>query len=369
MTIRVAIDASTVNAAPTGVGRYVQETVARLAAGTDVRPIVVGPDLPVWRAMAGIDRIPTLRLVGTMRARLYRPFFENILLPRRLRAVGANLYHAAAFRAPYCDLGIPTVTSVHDLSAFVLPGAQGRLRTANLRAQVRQAVRSAARIMTLSHAVADEITERFPSVRSKIRVIYLGVGPQFVADAPSEAETPVFVSVATLERRKNLGRLLEAFAAVAKRSPSARLRLIGQPNNDSARLRARIAALSLDARVTLEGYLSDSELAVAYRSATAVVYPSLYEGFGLPILEAMAAGAPVVTSDRGAMREIAGGAALLVDPEDAGSIAEAMIRIVEERALRGELRARGLERAAEFTWERCAREHIELYGEALTAAA
>src|SRR5581483_3199010 len=141
-------------------------------------------------------------------------------------------------------------------------------------------------------------------------------------------------------------------------------RLIGQPQNDAAAIGRQLRDRSLAAAVSVEGYLDDQAVAAAYASATATVYPSLYEGFGLPILESMAAGTPVICGDNSALRETAGDAGLVVDPRDAGAIAAAMLRLIDDPSHGEALSQAGRERAATFSWERCAREHAKVYAEA-----
>lgn len=339
--------------------------LARHLPAQDITPILVGPKRIAGASFPpGVEWIVTPPLAGSTIGRLYRLGFENVFLKSRLRLKGARLYHATAFRAPYRDPGVPVVTTIPDLAAFFLPDAQPRLRSAHLRAQVRRAVCCSRLLIVLSAAVREELLARFPLSPEKVRVIPLGASEVFRTARRFEPSVPTFVSVATLERRKNLLRLLDAFDRVRERYPAARLRLIGQTENDARRIRQRIDALGLEKAVTLDGYLGDPEVAAAYAHSTAVVYPSLYEGFGLPVLEAMAAGSLVIASNRGAMREVGGEHALLVDPEDPNAIAAAMLCAIEKPGLRDERIKRGRERALLLTWERCAALHAEVYREA-----
>ncbi len=347
--IRIALDRSAVtNAAHTGIARYIDELAKALRYEPDVC-LVDGEEFDLW---GGAGR--TIR--GFVN--------EYVHLPARLRKAGIHVYHAAASRAPARRLAVPLVITIHDLAAYEFPGMQGWYRGARLRRQLRRAVALASRIVVPCDSVRREIMLRFPRFGEKIRVVHHGVADVFDR-CRCAWPTPTFVTVATLERRKNLTTLIDAFAQVSAQWPEARLRLIGQPHNDADAIRAHIDLRGIAAAVSLEGYLSDDAVAAAYAGATATVYPSLYEGFGLPAIESMAAGAPVIASDIAATREVAGCAALLVDPLDSSAMATAMLRLIEDTDLNDALSIAGRARAALFTWERSAREHIQVYEEAI----
>jgi glycosyltransferase involved in cell wall biosynthesis len=186
-----------------------------------------------------------------------------------------------------------------------------------------------------------------------------GPGP----DAPEEGGLdPLRVlAVGTLQPRKNLGRLLDAVAIVA-RNRRVLLRVVGPDGYQAEAIRARLAGR---AEVEVLGYVGRAALADEYRRAHVLAYPSLYEGFGLPVVEAMASGTPVVTTTGGSLPEVAGDAALIVDPFDVSAIAAAIERVAEDGALRAELRERGLVRARAFSWATAARRHVETYASLL----
>jgi glycosyltransferase involved in cell wall biosynthesis len=348
--MRVALDTSAALVRPSGIGRYVTELTAALSRieGVELR---TGLPFNLWRGVQGAA------VLAGAREFLY----ENVRLPAIVRAAGIDVYHATAARLPARRLSIPIVATVHDFAAFEFPSWQGTLRGWKLRGQIRRAVAGAHAIIVPSDAIRRELVARAPSAAARTLAIPHGVAAVFREVRRAAPTSPTFVSVATLERRKNLVVLLEAFARVLAGHPAARLRLIGQEQNAGRALRDRVRGLGIADAVTVEGYVSDGHLAAAYAAATATVYPSVYEGFGLPILESMAAGAPVITSAAGAMGEVAGAAALRVDALDAGSLAAAMSRIIDDPALGPRLAAAGRARAAGFTWESCARRHLETY--------
>jgi alpha-1,3-rhamnosyl/mannosyltransferase len=205
--------------------------------------------------------------------------------------------------------------------------------------------RAARRVIAVSEFTRGEIVELLGVRSERIDVIPNAVGPPFVPEGPA-AEGEYVLAVGTLEPRKNL-----TAAQEAARRVGVPLKVVGARG---------WGGVQVDGWV---GRVSDDELAALYRGARCLVYPSLYEGFGIPVLEAMACGTPVVTSADGATEEVAGGAAVLVDPRDAAAIAAG---IEQAEAGRDELRARGLERAAEFTWERVAGDTRAVYEQAAT---
>ncbi|HET8647359.1 MAG TPA: glycosyltransferase family 1 protein, partial [Vicinamibacteria bacterium] len=188
-------------------------------------------------------------------------------------------------------------------------------------------------------------------------------GPQRLLSAYGIAP-PYFLYVGTLEPRKNLARALRAFTSLAASLPAHRFVLVGQQGWKYADVLREAQAAG--GRVLLPGYVAEDDLPLLYTHADALVYPSLYEGFGFPVVEAMACGAPVVTSRGSSLEEVAGEAALLVDPGDEADIARALRAVGTDRGLAAELRARGLARAATFDWTRTARETAQAYRDALS---
>ena len=258
-------------------------------------------------------------------------------LPREAR--GLDVLHCPTFRGPVRSR-VPVVVTVHDLAVLRHPETFNQWTRRYSRFAVPRVARAARRVIAVSEFTRGEIVELLGVPAERIDVIPNAVGPPFVAEGPA-AEGDYVLAVGTLEPRKNLDA-----AQQAARRLAVPLRVVG------ARGWGGVQAYGWLGRV------SDDELAALYRGARCLVYPSLYEGFGIPVLEAMACGTPVVTSAGGATEEVAGAAAVLVDPRDPASIATG---IEEAAARRDELRARGLERAEQFTWERVATETRAVY--------
>jgi glycosyltransferase involved in cell wall biosynthesis len=257
-----------------------------------------------------------------------------------------DLFHAPHYVVPLGST--PLVVTIHDLIHLTQPRRREieRLYAAGM---IGRAVRKATAILTVSRAVADQIAERYPECASKITVTPNGVDGRFSpVDEPPAGDT--FLFVGNDKPHKNLETLLRAFRAARAADGRAQLLLVG-----GARVR--------EEGITSRGFVDDAELLSLYRGSLALVQPSLEEGFGLPVLEAMACGLPVIASSAPALVEVAGGAALHFDPLDHAALTDAMLRVASDEALRTKMRRDGLERAKIFSWKRCAEETLRTYRE------
>jgi alpha-1,3-rhamnosyl/mannosyltransferase len=260
--------------------------------------------------------------------------------------------------------------TVHDAILFVMQRVyerRKRLRYRIARALERAVARRAALVLTDSAASGDDIVRWLGVDRSRVRVAPLGVDRRFAPRPAAEVDAvrarlglrrPYLLYLGGIDERKNVPRLLEAYAGLrAQRASTPDLVLAGPIEREAgfAELVARVSALGLDDAVRRVGYVDDAGLPALLSGAECFVFPSLYEGFGLPPLEAMACGTPVVATNGGSLGEVLGDAALTVPPDDAAALGRAMARVLDDAALREDLRRRGRERAAGFTWEATAR--------------
>jgi len=258
---------------------------------------------------------------------------------------------------------IPTVLEVYDLVAFDRGLRPSPRAGAIERATLGPAVRRAAGMVCISQATADALVERYPRAAGKVAVALLGSSPALRPDPAMELPERFVLAVGTLEPRKNLPRLVEAYAALPDELQAAHPLLVaGRIGWEAAETLDALKALG--ERCRLLGPVSDPQLAALYERCTVFCYPSLAEGFGLPVLEAMAAGAPVITSDTSSLPEVGGDAVEYVVPTDTGSIRGALERLLRDPERRAALVAAGRERAREFSWDR----HAELTLRALEAA-
>jgi glycosyltransferase involved in cell wall biosynthesis len=262
-----------------------------------------------------------------------------LALPREARRGNLDVLHCPTFRGPF-STRVPLVVTVLDLAVLRHPGMFNQWSRRYSRFAVPRVVQAAKAVITISEFTKREVVEVLGTPPEKVHAIPIAVEAPFTPEGP-RADGDYVLAVGTLEPRKNLARVVEA-----ARRAGAELRVVGAEG---------WGGVAVDGWV---GRVSDEELAALYRGARAVAYPSLYEGFGLPVLEAMACGAPVVTSRGSATEEVADGAAILVDPLDVGAIAAGL---EEASSRRDELRARGLERARAFSWDRVARETWAVY--------
>jgi glycosyltransferase involved in cell wall biosynthesis len=297
---------------------------------------------------------------------------EQVLLPRLAQRAGVDVVHSLASTAPSWG-SFGRVVTIHDVIYRIHPEAHAGLRSFAMRALVPLAARCSDRVIVPSRATRDDLIRLLRVPAEKIDLVPNGLGASPAACWDSEEElrrrydlgTRPFVLTVSLKRpNKNLLRLLEAMALIpGERRPILILAGHATPYEDE--LRARADELGLGESTRFLGWVSSEELEGLYRSATCFVFPSLYEGFGLPVLEAMARGTPVACSNRGALIEVADDAALLFDPEQPNAIAAAIEKLLADPIERERLSRAGREQAAGFTWAEAARRTLQTYESAV----
>jgi glycosyltransferase involved in cell wall biosynthesis len=258
----------------------------------------------------------------------------------------------------------PCVMTVHDLAHFRFPEKFGALKGRLQRIQIRLALGAADRKIAVSHYTLNDMARFCPGSERGSSVVDEG-GPAPAARAAASHKPPYFLYVGRIEKSKNVERLIEEFAASQiLKDKGTVLRLAGSPGNAEADVQGMISRMG-GGRVERLGFVSDEELERLYLGAKAFVFPSLVEGFGLVLLEAMARGAPVIAMDTSVIPEVTGDAALLVKPEDAGGIGRAMERLAEDDQLCAALSVKGYERLKKFSWARAADETFKVFSEVL----
>ncbi len=305
---------------------------------------------------------PPVRWLWAYRPHRFLKSFRTDLPPncgRRLLlenlVPGAALFHGLNQRLPAARLRRP-VTTFHDL--FVLTGEYSTPEfRARFAAQARDAAARSDLIIAVSAFTATQVEQLLGVEASRIRVVPHGVHP-----AAQAAHEQIILSVGALQKRKNTIRLVEAFEQCP---PGWKLVLAGSHGYEAAEALARIEQSPRRADIEVTGYISDTALRGWYARAGIFAFPSLDEGFGMPVLEAMARGIPVLTSNRSALPEVSGDAALLVDPANTEDIANGLRRLIANESLRQSLRGKGLQRATQFSWENAVRLTWQVYEELL----
>jgi glycosyltransferase involved in cell wall biosynthesis len=372
--MRIGIDARFYGTLGKGLGRYVSELIARLERLDDGNEYVI-----FLRNGNFDDYVPSNPRFAKVRAEF--PWYgwrEQLIYPLWLRRFRIDLMHFPHFNVPFFYRR-PFVVTIHDLILLSHPTPRAstlgpllyRIKYAAYRLIIAHAMRASQAVITVSESSRNEIRKRFSFMHGReIAVTYEAVTPAVESTVPApraEAVTaPFLLYVGNAYPHKNLDALLAAFADFRKRGFADRtLVLVGSQDYFYDRLHRDAIKLGMADGVKFFGRATDAELATLYRRAEAYVFPSLCEGFGLPPLEAMSNGLPVASSKAAAMPEILGDAALYFDPSDQTSIVDALVNIVTDNALRTELIRKGLSRAAEFDWDDCARQTMEVYRRAV----
>jgi glycosyltransferase involved in cell wall biosynthesis len=351
--IRLAIDGRELRAgARTGIGRYVREVV-RAAVARGWHCAVYGDARTALADVPAGAALTRLMALGTR-------WWDQAALPRALARDGAQIFLSPYYKTPLVA-PCPVVATIHDLF-FIGYGGRPSLRDAVLTVAARLYARRARAIVTDSEHSRRAIVDRLGVEPAKISVIGVAVGPEFVPSRLSDAARARYgvgasyvLFVGNFMRHKNVDGLLRAWAALptAVRAPH-RLVLAGTDTERRPPLERLARELDLAGSVVFPGRIDDADLPGLYSACAAFVLASHDEGFGLPAVEAMACGAPVIVSDRGALPEVAGPGAAVADAGDAGALAAALVRVLREREYREALRRRGRARAADFTADRTA---------------
>ncbi|RME46347.1 MAG: glycosyltransferase family 1 protein [Caldilineae bacterium] len=300
--------------------------------------------------------------------------WEQLALPFLLRREKIDLLHALAFVAPAMT-ACPFVVTVYDLSFLHFPEAFRPWKRLYLRLFTRHSVRRARAVITISESTRRDVMRAFGAAAERVHTIYCGVDESFRPLPAEQVEAfrarrglpeRFIFQLGTLEPRKNVTGLLHAYAAWRRRDPHAPPLVIGGGKGWYYRQVFRLVEdLGLAGAVFFPGYLPQEELPLWYNAARLFVYPSLFEGFGLPVLEAMACGTPVITSNVSSLPEVAGDAARLVNPTDTDALSRAMEAVFRQPDVARAMRRRGLQQAARFRWRETARQTLQIYQQAL----
>lgn len=375
--MNIGLTTSVIQRGRSGVAQYVFALVRALlpeAARHRFTLFVLEEDRALFDFAADRMRIVPVR-------ERFRPPVADIAwhqteLPRLAARLGLDVLHVPSYRRMVWRAPCARVATIHDLAAFHVAGKYDWARMFYGRVVARQLARRQEAVIAVSRSTAADLDRWFGLDARRVSVVLNGLDHgRFCpgSEEPAKAwawsrgiDRPFFLYVARLEHPgKNHVRLIEAFDRFKAATGSDWLLVLGGADwHGAAAVHARIAGSPFAADIRRLGFVADADVPRWYRAADAFVYPSLFEGFGLPPLEAMACGCPVLCSPRGALAETTGGAALIVEPEDVGGIERGLTRLASDPALRATLRSAGLKRAENFRWSRAAAETLQVYARA-----
>lgn len=373
--MRVGFFSYGMNERMTGIARYtVQLTYALKRLEPSLEVILLNPNpssAHPWYKEFETYPLPNLRLLPSAAS------LGNLLLHQAARKLKLDILHDPCGIAPFLfpTTSYKRVTTIHDAIPFIYPETQPLLTRAVFQTLVRSSRFTADAVFTVSTSAANDLRQHLKIPHDKLFVTPLGIELPEKISSPEETQTlrqrlnitsPYFLYVGALHPRKNIGRTLEAFLSLRKRVQNVQLVIVGPPSwGADAVLRQVTDSAKGDTGIVFTGFVSDDDLHTLYQGARSLVFPSLYEGFGLPALEAMAHGTPVITSNTSSLPEVVGEAGLLVDPLSTTAIEEAMQHLLDDETLCNTLARRGLERAKLFSWESTAQKTLTAYQQIL----
>ncbi len=291
------------------------------------------------------------------------------VLPRLLAQTKPDVFHAQYVLPPFVKTR--TVLAIHDLAHEHFPEFFHPIEARRMKTLVPWSAKRASHIMTISEFSAADIAQRFDLPREKITVAHLAASPDFHPRDKGQSQEhlarkynlsfPFILYVGRIQARKNLPRLVEAYARLRKQGLDAKLVLVGKKDWQSGQLLEKIKELKLEDSVIFPGFVPFDDLPIFYNAAEVFVFPSFFEGFGLPVVESMASGIPTITSFGSSLEEVAGDGALLIDPSDTDSITDALGKVLGDPGLRQDLATRGLKRSKDFTAGNLAEKALAVY--------
>ncbi|MBI5303473.1 MAG: glycosyltransferase family 4 protein [Chloroflexi bacterium] len=370
MQLTIGIDFTSASRERAGIGRYARELVRALSRldGTNRYVLFVPRDAHAellrfdWSPNFTIRRAPlTERYLAALWHRARVPLFVEAFIGK------VDVFYSPDFLLPPTRAR-RTLVTVHDLSYVRVPECFPAPLLNYLNRAVPRALARADLVLADADSTRRDVNDVYRVPRDKIKTLYSGVDPRFNPSIAPESQArvheltrgkPYLLAVSTIQPRKNYARLIEAFGRIANSQflvRNSQLVISGAKGWMFEDVFQKVERLGLQERVIFPDFFADDDLPALYAGATLFVYPSLYEGFGLPVAEAMACGAPVVCSHASSLPEVAGNAALYFDPHDVDAMANAMQRALTDESLRDDLRARGFAQAKKFSWDKAARE-------------
>jgi len=372
--IRVGINATKYFGINTGVGRYTSNlcnSITKCKAGNNYYFYLPGRSKTCWSDM---NKIKPKEQGLLLQNNMLRILWEQIFLPIRIRKDTLDLFHYTDHAMSLVQRKCPVVITVHDIAFIRFPDLLNKSRQIYKKYILSLSVKKADIIIAVSHSTKRDIIEFFKVDEKKIKVIHHGVESKFRPISNVEGyrtmnnlPKKMILNIGTLEPRKNVVTLIRAFKRLQEKGFKSHILVIaGERGWLYKKIFEEIKSSGLQQSIRVLGVVSDEELPLLYNCADLFVYPSLYEGFGLPPLEAMACGIPIITSNTSSLPEVVGNVGILVDPNDIESLSDEMYRVLKDDKLMHQMSRDGLKRSKMFTWERMANEVLETYNNALS---
>jgi len=365
--MRIAFDARPLTENKAGIGRYTDQLIRAI--------IKLAPDNEYFLFsnrdihFAAVENCHLIKKGGMM-----GNIWLQLVLPGLLKTYGIDLLHSPMYLMPLAT-NLPTVITVHDLVYRVFPETTNWKNRVALQAVLPCSIKKARRIIAVSENTRKDILKYYPNASPKIKVIPLGCDERYTMASDQDFDNPqnslpglpkhYILTVGTLEPRKNLVRLFQAYKLLRQNFPELKQKLlvVGARGWQFADILTELQTLGLSEQVILTDYVPDEKMPLIYHRADLFVFPSLYEGFGLPPLEAMVMGVPVVSSAAGSLQEVVGDAALLFDPYDINDMCLKMAEVLSDPQRQEAMRLAGFRHAGKFTWENAARKTLLVYRE------
>lgn len=372
--MRIGIDVTALPTRLFGAGNYIVNLTQTLIQTDRANEYFIFSKPKQIELFAGRGGAQIVRV--DLPTRFHRIAWEQSLFPWLIRRHALDAVHSPHYTMPVLA-GCAKVVTFHDMTFFLHPEAHLYYKLIFFRGMIPISARRADALIAISQNTRRDIEQLLPIDASKVFTIPYGIAPIFRPRSVEEQQAALrkydlpsqfILYVGNLEPRKNLPSLLRAFAQLAQRGLPHALVLAGSRGWMDDELFATLRELNLGQRVFMPGYIPQAELPAVYSASSLFVYASRYEGFGLPVLEAMACGAPVITSNVASMPEIAGEAGVLVQPDNPAELTEAMVRVLTNRDLRERMSRQGVERAKLFSWERAAQETVRVYEQVVRPA-
>lgn len=371
--MKIAIDIRTINKPRSGVGYYVTNLIQKLQEiDTDNNYCLISNNGEYENTFRAQPNFENLRTCISNENHLIGDFWESFYLPRLLEKKNVSVFHGPAFMVPLIKRKMGTVVTIHDIVSFIMPDTIPMKYAFYMRNLIKLVSRRADRIISVSQSTKKDLITWLGVPEEKITVVHQAVSGIFRPAASGDGGAEIrrrfgihgryMLFVGNLEPRKNLIRLMEAFAMARERlGGPIQLVICGKKGWLCSGILKTCERIRRGDDILITNYVNEIDLLGLYQNAEMFVFPTRYEGFGLPALEAMACGAPVITSNVSSLPEITGGAAMLINPSDVGEISEAMIKLAGSASLRSELREKGFKQAKLFSWTKTARETLDVY--------